>query len=265
MQGFDCCQMQKLTRRGIVTAPSLGNRPVSFTQLRHPNMTPIKILSSMATRDTLAELIAQYQQNTPQRVITESVAGIEAAKRVRAGDSADVVVLANNVIDQLIAEGKLVAGSRVNLVTSGIHVAVRAGAAKPDISSEDAVKRAVLAARTVSYSTGPSGIHLEKLFARWGIAQKIESRIVPAPPGTPVGSLIATGEAELGFQQLSEMMHIAGIQLLGPLPPAIQSITTFSAGVSSQATQTVPIRALLDFLVSPVVAAVKRKNGLEPS
>jgi molybdate transport system substrate-binding protein len=228
-------------------------------------MTPIKIISSMATRATLAALASRYEQSTGQAVLSEAVAGVEAAKRVRNGDPADLVVLADNVIDQLIAEGKLRAGSRVDLVTSGINVAVRAGAPKPDIGSEEAMKRTVLAARTVSYSTGPSGIHLERLFARWGIADEIAARIVHAPPGVPVGSLIAKGEAELGFQQLSEMMHIEGIQLLGPLPAAIQSITTFSAGVSPHTAQPDAVKALLDFLVSPAATPAKRKNGLEPA
>src|SRR5262245_36289993 len=133
----------------------------------------IRIISSMATRALLADLGAAFEARSPLRVATESVGGVDAAKRVRAGEAFDAVVLAANVIDELIAEGHLVTGSRADLVRSGVAVAVRAGVPQPDIGSEDAVRRAVLAARSVSLSTGPSGVALAKLFARWGIADEI--------------------------------------------------------------------------------------------
>jgi molybdate transport system substrate-binding protein len=125
------------------------------------------------------------------------------------------------------------------------------------------VKQAVLAARTLGYSTGPSGVQLAKLFERWGIAEQIKDRIVTAPPGVPVGSLVAQGEVELGFQQLSELMSLEGIDVLGPLPADIQIITTFSAGLASASTQPDAVRALLAFLVSPATAPTKQRNGME--
>jgi len=169
------------------------------------------------------------------------------------------------VIDQLIAAGRVAAGSRVDLVRSGVAIAVRVGAPRPDIESEEDVKRAVLGARSLSYSTGPSGVHLMKVFERWGIAGDIQGRIVQAPPGVPVGSLVASGEVELGFQQLSELMNLPGIAVLGPLPPAIQIITTFSAGLAATSTQPEAVRALLAFMASPAVAEAKRNNGMEPA
>ena len=181
----------------------------------------LRIISSMATRQVLADLVADFERTSPHRVSTESVGGVDAAKRVQAGEAFDAVVLAANAIDQLIAAGRIVAGSRVDLVNSGVAVAVRAGSARPDIATEDSLKRAVLAARSIGYSTGPSGVQLAKLFERWGIAEQIERRIVQAPPGVPVGSLVAQGEVALGFQQLSELMNLAGIDVLGPLPAAI--------------------------------------------
>ena len=219
----------------------------------------------MATRAVLAELVEAYQQRSHQRVAIESVGGVDAAKRVQAGEAFDVVFLAADAIDQLIAAGRVLAGSRVDLVRSGVAVAVRAGAPKPDISTEDAVRAAVRAARSISYSTGPSGVALAKLFERWGIADEIKGRIVQAPPGVPVGTLVARGEVELGFQQLSELMHLEGITVLGPLPSAIQIITTFSAGVCAGTQQAAAVRAMLDDMNSPEAAAIKRRQGMDPA
>lgn len=227
--------------------------------------TEILGISSMATRLVLAELAQAYERASGQRLRIESVGGVDAAKRVTAGEVFDVVVLASDAIDKLIASGHVLAGSRVDLVHSGVAVAVRAGAAQPDISSEDAVRAAVQAARSVSYSTGPSGVALARLFERWGIAEDIKSRIVTPPPGIPVGSLVAKGEVELGFQQLSELINLEGIAVLGPLPPAIQITTTFSAGLCSSGRQPEAARALLDYLRSPATAEAKRRQGMEPA
>ena len=219
----------------------------------------------MATRLLLAELLADFTQRTGQPVHMESVGGVDAAKRVQAGEAFDVVVLASDAIAKLEAAGHLRAGSRVDLVRSGVAVAVRAGAQQPDISSEDAVRAAVLAAPSISYSTGPSGVALAQLFERWGIADQIQSRIVQAPPGVPVGALVARGEVALGFQQLSELLPLQGITILGPLPPAIQVTTIFSAAVATTSAQSEAVRALLDYLASPATADVKRAQGMDPA
>jgi len=225
---------------------------------------PIRIISSMATKQVLADLINLYQQAQPGVAIElESVGGVDAAKRVQAGEAFDIVALASNAVAQLTTDGKVVAGSQVDVVRSGVALAVRSGAPHPDIASEAAVKQAVLAARTLGYSTGPSGVQLAKLFERWGIAEQIKDRIVTAPPGVPVGSLVAQGEVELGFQQLSELMSLEGIDVLGPLPAQIQIITTFSAGLATASTQPEAVRALLAFLVSPATGPTKQRNGME--
>src|SRR5215471_1591165 len=171
----------------------------------------LHVLSSMATRRLLGDLIGRFEATSPVRVSLESVGGVDAARRVRSGDVLDVGVLAGEAIDQLIADGRIVAGSRVDLVRSPVAVAVRVGEPHPDISSMDAVKRAVLGARSVGYSTGPSGTHLAKLFATWDDTGALQARVVVATPGVPVGSLVAEGEVELGFQQLSELMTLDGI------------------------------------------------------
>ncbi len=218
----------------------------------------------MATRAVLADLADAWRAERPDiDWAVESVGGVDAAKRVQAGEAFDAVVLAAGTIDQLTAAGHIVPGTRADLVRSGVAVAVRAGAPAVDIGSEDAVRQAVLQARSVSFSTGPSGVHLQQVFKRWGIADEIQPRLVQAPPGVPVGSLVARGEVELGFQQLAELMNLPGITVLGPLPPAIQVITVFSAGVSVTSAQAGAVRAALAWATSPGTADIKRRNGME--
>jgi len=219
----------------------------------------------MATRQLLAELCAAYEAATGQPVRCEAVGGVDAAKRVQAGEAFDGVVLAAKAIDELTAAGRIVAGSRVDLVRSGIAVAVRAGAPAVDIGSEDAVKAAVTAAPSLAYSTGPSGVYLQQLFARWGMADAVAAKVVQAPPGVPVGSLVADGRVALGFQQLSELMHLPGITVLGPLPPAIQQLTVFAAGVASASDRPDAVRALLAWMAGPQAADAKRRQGMEPA
>ena len=221
----------------------------------------------MATRQLLAELAAAFEKQSGCVVSFVSVGGVDAVKRIQGAEVFDLAVLASDAIDKLIATGHIRAGSRVDLVLSGVAVAVRAGAALPDISSEDAVRLAVCAARSISYSTGPSGVALAALFERWGIAGEIQSRIVQAPPGVPVATLLASGQVELGFQQLSELLHVEGVAVVGPLPPAIQITTTFSAGIptraSADSSRAEQVRALLDFMTSPLAAESKRRHGME--
>ena len=229
-----------------------------------PSLTGI---SSMATRQVLAELTAAYETQTGQRVAIEAVGGVDAARRVQAGEGFDFVVLAADALQRLIDGGRAVAGSRVDLVRSPIAIAVRAAAPRPDVSTEDAVRRALLAARSIGYSTGPSGAHLVQLFERWGLAELLRQRTVQAPPGVPVGALVARGEVELGFQQLSELLHLEGVTVLGTLPAAIAHITTFSAAVCAGAAQADAARELLAFMAAPTAAAAaaKRRHGMEPA
>ena len=227
--------------------------------------TAIRGISSMATRQVLADLVQAYTAQTGVPVAIESVGGVDAAKRVQAGEAFDVVILASDAIDKLQATGHVLAGSKDDVVHSGTAVAVRVGAALPDLSSADAVRAAVLAARSVSYSTGPSGVALAQLFERWGIAPQVQDRIVTPPPGVPVGLLVARGEVELGFQQLSELIHVEGITVVGPLPPEIQITTTFSAAVCVTSAQPDAVRGLLAFLCSDAAADAKRRQGMEPA
>ncbi len=227
--------------------------------------TTLKGISSMATRLLLNDLAAAYQRSAGVTVDIEAVGGVDALKRVQAGELFDAVFLSAEATDKLIASGQVLPGSRVDLVRSGVAVAVREGAPHPDISDEQAVRQAVLAARSLSYSTGPSGVALAQLFERWGIADQIKARLVTAPPGVPVGSLVAKGEVELGFQQLSELLPLAGIAVVGPLPPAIQIMTTFSGGVCATSQQPDAVRAMLAAMNGPETEPLKRRHGMEPA
>ena len=229
------------------------------------NLVPIAGISSMAMRPVLAELAEAYEQRLRQRVSIVSVGGIEAARRINDGEAFDFVVLAADAIERLASDGRVVPGSRIDLARSGVAIAVAAGAPRPDIGSEAALRDAVLRARSIGYSTGPSGAHVTRLFGRWGIAGEIASRIVQAPPGVPVGTLVARGTVELGFQQLSELMHLPGIDVIGPLPPEIQVVTVFSAASCTASNRCAAAHALLTFLASTEADAAKRRHGMEPA
>ncbi len=224
---------------------------------------PLKMLSSMATSALLSELASKFSDGNNRSVELESAGGVEVARRVRGGEVADLVVLAAPAIDQLLSDGCLLAGSRVDFARSGMGVAVRSGQMRPDIGTPDALRRAVLAAASLGYSTGPSGQYLVALFERWGIWQELASRAVQAPPGVPVAALVARGDVELGFQQLSEMLAVDGVEVLGPLPAEVQHLTLFSAAASVTCSRPEAARELLDFLASPSLGTIKRQHGME--
>ncbi|MBZ0142113.1 MAG: substrate-binding domain-containing protein [Rhodocyclaceae bacterium] len=227
--------------------------------------TRIHGISSMATRLVLAELAGAFRARSGVDVAFESIGGVDAAKRVQAGEAYDLAVLDADALDRLAATGRVVADSQVGLVRSGVAIAVRAGAPRPDVSSEEALRRAVLAARSLGHSTGPSGTALLKLFERWSILDEVRPRIVQAPPGVPVGRLVADGEVELGFQQFCEMMNVPGIDVLGPMPPGCEIVSVFSAGLCAASTQPEAVRDLIDFMHSPEAAEAKRRHGMEPA
>ena len=219
----------------------------------------------MATRQVLAELCAEHTARSGVPVHIESVGGVDAARRVQAGEAFDVVVLGSDAIDRLIASGHLQAGSRTDIVRSSVAACVPAGAAMPDLSTEAGLRQALEAAGRIGFSTGPSGVALQKLFQRWGIDQAMAARTVQAPPGVPVASLVARGEIALGFQQLSELLGVPGIAIVPGWPASIPIVTTFSAGVPVRTPHAGAVQALLSFLTSPDAEGAKRRQGMEPA
>jgi molybdate transport system substrate-binding protein len=223
----------------------------------------IKVLSSLATREAYLELVPQFEHATGHKVSTAWAGTVDIMKRIEAGEIYDLIIMSRNSLDELIKQGKVVAGSRVDLARTGIGVAVRAGAPKPDIGSGAALKQALLAAKTVGYSTGPSGVYLAGLFERMGIAAEVKAKTRQVPSGGTVAPIIASGEAEIGFQQVSELVHAPGVDFIGPLPAEVQHVTVFSCGIQTGAKSPDAARELVGFLTAQAALPVFKKHGLE--
>ena len=227
-------------------------------------MSEIKVMASAAFKEAYLELVPEFERATGHKVVTLWVPSVQMMSRLKGGETVDLVIMSAASLDELIGAGIVAAGDRHDIARSGIGIAVRAGAPKPDISSGEAVKRAVLAAKAIAYSTGPSGVYLAGLFQRMGIADTIKDK-VKISQGFPAGSFVASGEAELAFQQISELLPVPGIELVGPLPADVQQITVFSAGLHVGAKAPDAARALVKFLTAPAAAPVTRKKGMEPA
>ncbi|HEY5130468.1 MAG TPA: substrate-binding domain-containing protein [Bradyrhizobium sp.] len=224
----------------------------------------IKVLASGATKEVYLDLVPQFEQSSGHRVMPTFSGTADIKKRMAAGEVYDVVIVSGPDIDAFIQQGKMAAGSRKDLMKSGVGVAVRAGAPKPDIGSSEALKKTLLAAKSIGYSTGPSGIHVVGLIERMGITDQVKSKLKQTPSGVRIGTIIASGEAEIGFQQVSELIHEPGIDYLGPLPADVQKITVYSAGIHSEAKQPDAAKELIKVFTVPAAAAVIKMHGMEP-
>jgi molybdate transport system substrate-binding protein len=226
--------------------------------------TSVTLIASNAVKEAVAELLPAFEQATGHKVVAIWGGTLDISARIGAGEVVDLVILAAERIDALIAQGRLAAGSRVDVARSDIGVAVRAGARKPDIASAAALAAALLAAGSIVLSSGPSSVHLAGLFQAMGIADAIKSKIHQIGPGLPVGKAVANGEGEIGFTQVSELLHAEGVDYVGQLPPEVQHVTVWSAGVHAAAPAPAAAAALLVFMTGPQAVEVFARSGMEP-
>jgi len=232
-----------------------------------PSMTfaaELKVLSTQATEDTYRELVPQFEKATGHKVATIFTGTLDAQKRLAAGENYDMIIMASPAIDAQIKAGKVVSGSRVDLAKSGVGLAVPKGAPKPDISTTEALKKTLLAAKSIGYSTGPSGVYMISLFEKLGLMDQVKPKLKQTPTGVFVGTIIANREVEVGFQQVSEVGNFPGVDYVGPLPADVQQMTVFSSGIVVDAKEAEPARALVKFLTTPEAGAAFRKRGMEP-
>jgi molybdate transport system substrate-binding protein len=225
----------------------------------------VKGLFSNGVKAVVLDLLPEFERaNGVTPAITWASTNV-LMEEIRKGATGDLAILTDEAIDGLIRQGKMVAGSRVDLVRSAIGVAVRQGGPKPDIASAAALKQALLSARTISYSkTGISGVYFPTVLERLGIAEQVASKVLIPPSGVPVGEVVAKGDAEIGVQQISELLPVPGIEIVGPLPPELQKVTVFSAGLFAGASEPQVAKALLALLTSAVARPVYQRKGMEP-
>jgi molybdate transport system substrate-binding protein len=229
----------------------------------------VKVMISGGVSAAYKELVPQFERMTGHTVVTAHGPSMGTTPnaipvRLARGEQADVLIMVGDALGRLIDEGKAVKESRTDLARSPIGMVVRAGAPKPDISTPDALKKTLLAARSVAYSDSASGVYVgTELFARLGISEEMKGKARKIP-AEPVAMGVARGDSELGFQQVSELLAVSGVDLVGPLPEPVQKITVFSAALATGARESEAGRALIAFLASPTAAAVLRKTGLDP-
>src|SRR5262245_335577 len=224
----------------------------------------LKVLSTQATEPAHTALVPQFEQASGHKVNRVFTGTLDANKRLAAGETYDLLIRSSASIDEHIKGGKVVPGTRVDIAKSGVALAVRAGAPKPDISTPDAFKKTVLAAKTIGYSTGPSGNYIISLFERMGIAEEVKPKLRQTPTGGVVASIIANGEAEIGFQQVSELSAAPGVDYVGPLPAQVRHMTVFASGIAVAAKEPEAARALVGFISAPAAASAFTRRGMEP-
>lgn len=225
----------------------------------------IKVLSTQATEESYKELIPAFEKASGHKVTTIFTGTLDANKRLAAGETYDMIIMSAPSIEEHLKSGKLIAGSRVDLAKSGVAIAVPKGAPKPDISSTEAVKKLLLTAKSIGYSTGPSGNYFLTLIDKLGVANEVKPKLKQTPTGVFVGTIIASREVEFGVQQVSELSHFPGIDYVGALPADIQSYTMFSSGIIAGTKEAEAAKALVKFITSPAAAGAYKKRGMDPA
>ncbi|WP_067272335.1 substrate-binding domain-containing protein [Mitsuaria sp. 7] len=225
-------------------------------------IAPLAGISSMATRALLAELSAAYTAAHGLEIRFESIGGVDAAKRVDAGESLDLVVLASDAMARLLESGRLRAGSLRPIADSPMFIASPEGHARPAVDTADELRQALLGARAIGYSTGPSGQALLKLLEDWGLRNALDDRLRQSPAGVPVAKMVAQGDVDLGFQQLSELLGHGGLTLLGPMPPGLEIVTRFTAAVAATSAEPATAQRVADDFATARHDALRRRLGL---
>lgn len=224
----------------------------------------ITVLCSNGIKEVLVELAPQFERATGNKISIKYDSTAAILNQIKTGTRPDLVILTAEAIDDLVRQGKVAANGRVDLARSGMGIAMRSGARKPDISSVDALKKTLLAAKSFALTkNGVSGVYFLGVFEQLGIASQMKTKTILVETG-PVGTLIARGEAELGIQQISEILPVPGVELAGPLPPPLQKTTTFSAGVWAIPKESEAAKALVEFLSAEAAKPVIKKKGMEP-
>lgn len=224
----------------------------------------LRIVAPNAVKEIVTDAAARYERASGNRTVFTWSGSEAIAKRVADGEVFDVVLNTPQNLQTLATAGKIAPGTRVDFAKSGIGVAVRAGQPRPDISNEEALRKALLEAKSIGISSGPSGRYLTEVFQRLGIADQVQSKITQPPSGAQMAELLARGEVELGFQQVSELQHASGVEYLGPLPAALQSYTIWSGAAHAAASDAAASRTFLNTLVSLDSATAIRKAGMDP-
>jgi molybdate transport system substrate-binding protein len=253
--------MRKLALKEVLLTAVIAVMALPIGAIR---AAEIKVISSASFKPAFNDLATVFEKQTNDKVSPTWSGTVGIPKKIAAGEIFDVVIIWAPTMDALGKDGRLIAGTRIPVAKSGIGVAVRAGAPKIDLSSAHTLKAALLAAKSIAYSTGPSGIYLEDLFRKWGISTQSGPKLMQIPPGRPIGEVVAAGEAEVGFQQVSELLPIKGIDFQGPLPADVQEITVLSGAVLKTAPNPDAAKALLKFLSSPQSALAIKHIGMEP-
>ena len=224
----------------------------------------VTVLAVAATKEVIVELVPQFEKSSGHKAAITWTGSANIKKRIASGEVYDLVIVDGPLIDAFSKEGSVATGSRTDLMKSGVGAAVRAGAAKFDISSSEGLKRTLLAAKSIGYSSGSSGTYMMGLIERMGIADQIKSKMKQVPSGMRISTMIESGEVDIGFQQISELIHEKGVDYLGPLPPDIQKITIYSVGLHSGAKEPVAAKELVKALTGPAGVAVIKQHGMEP-
>jgi molybdate transport system substrate-binding protein len=246
---------------------ALSFLPLIVTTASDATAVEIKLLSAVALQPGISGLVSDFEKTSGHKVTVAYGTVGAVADRVQKGEAADVAIVSGPQIDELQRQGRVVAGTRVDIAKVGVGVFVRKGAAKPDISSADAFKRSMLAARSIAYPDpaggGASGIYVASLLDRLGITGEMKAKTKFYPPSAPLYESVASGEVEIGFNQISEILAQPSVEFLGPLPAAIQNFTQFAAGIVMTSNQADAGKALVTFLSSPAAQLVLKAKGFE--